>query len=88
MRKIARIDHFGIGADFYRADERTIAAGVRNITRYPYLFAELPRRGYSVEDVLTIAGRKHLRAMRRMEEIATDLQRTESLLISEGIKAA
>ena len=88
MRKIARIDHIGIGADCYRADESTIVAGVRNVTRDPHLFAELPRRGYSVEDVLKIAGRNHLRAMRRMEEIATDLQRTESPLISEGIKAA
>jgi hypothetical protein len=40
--------------------------------------AELLRRGYSDEDVLKIAGRNHLRAMRRMEQVAADLRRTES----------
>jgi len=52
-----------------------------DVPRYPYLFAELLRRGYSDEDVLKIAGQNHLRAMRRMEKVATDLQRAESPLI-------
>lgn len=55
---------------------------------YSYLFAELLRRDYSDEDILKVAGRNHLRAMRRMEKVATELQRTTSPLISEGVKAA
>ena len=57
--------------------------GLANVTRYPYLFAELLRRGYSDEDVMKIAGRNHLRAMRAMEKVAAELQRTESPLITE-----
>ena len=44
--------------------------GLTDVTRYPYLFAELLRRGYSEEDLLKVAGRNHLRAMRQMEKAA------------------
>jgi membrane dipeptidase len=87
IRKVAGVDHIGIGADFYHADESDMATGLGNVTRYPYLFAELLRRRYSDEDVLKIAGRNHLRAMRQMERIAAEIQRTEPSLISEGVKA-
>ena len=87
IRHVAGIDHVGIGADFYKADESEMATGLGNVTRYPYLFAELLRRGYGDEDVLKIAGRNHLRAMRRMEQVAAELQKTEAPLITEGIKA-
>jgi membrane dipeptidase len=88
IRRIAGIDHIGIGADFYHADESDMVTGLGNVTRYPYLFAELLRRRYSDEDILKIAGRNHLRAMRRMEQVAAELRRTESPLISERAKHA
>jgi membrane dipeptidase len=87
IRKVAGVDHIGIGADFYKVDPGEMATGLGDVTRYPYLFAELLRRGYSDEDVLKIAGRNHLRAMRRMEQVAAELQRTEPPLITEGVKA-
>jgi membrane dipeptidase len=87
IRKVAGVDHIGIGADFYHADESDMATGLGNVTRYPYLFAELLRRRYTDEEILRIAGRNHLRAMRQMERVAAEIQRTESPLISEGVKA-
>jgi membrane dipeptidase len=86
IRKIAGIDAIGIGADYYQADESSMVAGLGNVTRYPYLFAELLRRGYSDDDVMKIAGRNHLRAMRAMEKVAQELQRTEAPLLTEGLK--
>ena len=86
IRKIAGVDHIGIGADFYHADESDMATGLGNVTRYPYLFAELLRRRYSDEEILKIAGRNHLRAMRQMEGIAAEIQRTEPPLVSEAVK--
>jgi membrane dipeptidase len=83
IRKVAGIDHIGIGADYYDVKEVTMATGLSNVTRYPYLFAELLRRGYSDEDVMKIAGRNHLRAMRRMEKVAAELQRSETPLVTE-----
>jgi membrane dipeptidase len=70
IRKVAGIDHVGIGADFYDAGTTSMVAGLKDVSRYPYLFAELLRRGYSDDDLLKIAGRNHLRAMRQMEKAA------------------
>ena len=61
-----------------------MAIGLEDVTRYPYLFAELLRRGYSDDDVLKIAGRNHLRAMRQMEKVAAELQKSEPPLVTEG----
>jgi membrane dipeptidase len=88
IRQVAGIDHIGIGADYYDVDETTMVDGLANVTRYPYLFAELLKRGYSDEDVLKIAGRNHLRAMRQMEKVAADLRRTESPLLTEPSRPA
>jgi membrane dipeptidase len=88
IRKIAGIDHVGIGADFFKADPSDMVTGLGDVSRYPYLFAELLRRGYTDSDVLKIAGRNHLRAMRRMEQIAAELQRIEAPLITESAKPA
>lgn len=85
IRKVAGIDHIGIGSDFYDTAPDLMAKGLEDVTRYPYLFAELLRRGYSDEDVLKIAGRNHLRAMRQMEKVAAELQKTEVPFIGEGL---
>ena len=70
IREVAGIDHIGIGADFFDAGATSMVPGLTDVTRYPYLFAELLRRGYGEEDLLKIAGRNHLRAMRAMEKAA------------------
>jgi len=70
IRKVAGIDHVGIGADFFDAGASSMVRGLKDVSRYPELFAELLRRGYSDEDLLKIAGRNHLRAMRQMEQAA------------------
>jgi len=87
IRKVAGVDHIGVGADFYDVVPGSMVIGLENVTRYPYLFAELLRRGYSDDDVLKIAGRNHLRAMRQMEKVAAELQKSEAPLITEGLKS-
>jgi membrane dipeptidase len=86
IRQVAGIDHVGIGADFYNVGQNSMAEGLDDVTRYPYLFAELLSRKYSDEDVLKIAGRNHLRAMRQMEQVAAELQKAEAPLATEGAK--
>jgi len=85
IREVAGIDHIGIGADFYQASGDDMVEGLENVTRYPYLFAELLSRKYSDEDVMKIAGRNHLRAMRQMERVAAELQKTEPPAVGEGV---
>jgi membrane dipeptidase len=86
IRQVAGIDHIGIGADFFEAGPDMMVNGLGDVTRYPYLFAELLRRGYSDDDVMKIAGRNHLRAMWQMERVATELQKAEAPLMTEGLR--
>ena len=84
IRNVAGIDHVGIGSDFYDVAPDAMAIGLEDVSRFPYLFCELLRRGYTDDDLLKIAGRNHLRAMRQMEAVAAELQRTEQPLVIEG----
>ena len=72
VRKVAGIDHVGIGSDFdgiTRAPE-----GLADVSTFPALTAELLRRGYGDEDVKKVLGLNVLRVMRRAEEVAGRLQ--------------
>ena len=68
IRKVAGIDHIGIGGDFGGVDELPI--GLENVSTYPALFAELVRRGYSKADLAKIAQGNALRVMRGVEAAA------------------
>ncbi len=73
MRKIAGIDHIGIGSDY---DGTTfLPQGLEDVSRYPALVEELVRRGYADEEVMKITGRNILRVMSRAEAVARQLQR-------------
>jgi membrane dipeptidase len=47
---------------------------MEDVSRFPYLVAELLRRGYGDDDVLAIAGGNILRVMRGAEAVASRLQ--------------
>jgi len=72
IRKVAGIDHVGIGSDFDGFHGST--KGLEDVSKYPALLAELLRRGYSKEDVKKIAGLNVLRVMRRVERVAAQIQ--------------
>ena len=71
---VAGIDHVGLGSDYYDAGESSMAYGLEDVTRFPYLIAELLDRGWSDEDVKKLAGLNVLRAMRAMEATAERLR--------------
>ncbi|MFN5129546.1 MAG: dipeptidase [Sphingomonadaceae bacterium] len=68
IRKVAGVDHIGIGGDFGGVDELPI--GLENVSTYPALFAELVRRGYAKADLAKIAQGNVLRVMRSVEKAA------------------
>jgi membrane dipeptidase len=73
IRKVAGIDHVGIGSDF---DGYSGAVeGLEDVSKYPDLLAELLRRGYSTEELKKIAGLNVLRVLRASERVAKELQR-------------
>ncbi len=84
IRDVAGVDHVGIGADLFDNGQLSMVTGLQDVTTYPFLFAELLRRGWSEEDLLKLAGRNHLRAMRQMERVAAELQKTTAPMVTEG----
>lgn len=64
IRRVAGIDHIGIGSDF---DGGGGVDDLDDVSTYPLLIAELLRRGYSDQDVNKILGLNVLRVMRAAE---------------------
>ena len=71
--KVAGIDHVGYGADFGSLTNHP--RGLEDVSRYPYLTAELLRRGYTDEQAKKIIGGNFLRVMTQVERVATRLKR-------------
>lgn len=74
IRKVAGIDHIGIGSDFDGFGGLP-PEGLEDVSKYPALLAELRRRGYSKSDLGKIVGRNVLRVKRAAERVAGDMQR-------------
>ncbi|HEY8164680.1 MAG TPA: dipeptidase [Gemmatimonadaceae bacterium] len=73
VRKIAGVDHLGIGGDFDGISN--VIKGLEDVSTYPALFAELARRGWSDEDLRKLAGENILRVMERAEEVSARLKK-------------
>jgi membrane dipeptidase len=73
VRKVADVDHVGIGGDFDGITE--VVQGLEDVSTYPALFAELARRGWSDNDLRKLAGENFLRAFGQAEAVAKRLQR-------------
>jgi len=68
VRKVAGVEHVGLGGDFDGTDE--VTAGLEDVSTYPALFAELLRRGWTEPDCSALAGGNLLRALRSAEAFA------------------
>lgn len=76
VAKIAGIDHVGIGSDFYGAQGDELILGLEDVSRFPYLIAELARRGWSDEELAKISRENLLRAFAAVERSAARLQQS------------
>jgi membrane dipeptidase len=59
-------DRVGIGSDFFGVP--TTAIGLEDVTRFPYLIAEMFRRGWSEADVAGLASRNFVSLFRNVEQ--------------------
>jgi membrane dipeptidase len=76
VRKLAGVDHIGIGSDYDGND--SWPEGLEDVSKFPNLFAELVRRGWSDEELAKLAGGNVLRALEQAEAVAKKLQQTEA----------
>jgi membrane dipeptidase len=71
--RTAGADHVGLGGDY--DGNSAWPEGLEDVSRYPVLFAELIRRGWSDADLAKLASGNILRVMRQAEEVAARLHR-------------
>lgn len=72
VAKVAGHDHVGIGSDYWGG---ATPEGLEYVSRFPYLFAELIRRGWKDGDLEKLAGGNIVRALSGAETVATRLQK-------------
>jgi membrane dipeptidase len=80
VRKIAGIDHVGLGSDFDGIEEAP--AGLEGVDRFPALLAELMRRGWSDADIAKLAGENLLRVLGEAEAVAARLRQRRAASIA------
>jgi membrane dipeptidase len=73
VRKVAGVDHVGIGSDFDGITE--VVQGLEDVSKFPDLFAELARRGWSDSDLRKLAGENLLRVFAKAEAVSKRMQR-------------
>ena len=74
IKRLAGAAHVGIGGDFDGITETV--QGLEDVSKYPDLFAELVRRGWTESQLRGLAGENVLRVMVEAESVARRLQRT------------
>ena len=71
IRKVAGIDHVGLGSDF-EGFHGTVT-GLEDVSKYPALLAELRSRGYTLDEIKKVAGLNLLRVLRQAETVSAQL---------------
>jgi membrane dipeptidase len=72
IRKVAGIDHVGLGGDLDGID--VTPQGLEDVSKYPALTAELLRRGWSDDDVKKLLGLNVLRVLKQAEVVASGMK--------------
>jgi membrane dipeptidase len=73
VRRLAGVDHVGIGSDFDGITDTVV--GLEDVSKYPDLFAELARRGWTEADLRKLAGENLLRVLTEAEAVSARLRR-------------
>jgi len=69
--RLAGVDHVGLGSDFDGVGD-SLPTGLKDVSQYPSLIAELLRRGYSERDIEKICSGNVLRVLERAERFARE----------------
>ena len=69
--ELAGVDHVGFGSDFDGVGD-SLPTGLKDVSQYPNLIAELLPRGYSEDDIAKIAGENLMRVWSAVEAFAAE----------------
>lgn len=90
IKRVAGIDHIGIGGDYDGVDR--VPQGLEDVSKYPDLFIELVKMGYSLDDLRKISFMNILRVMEDVEKVKLKLERDgpevfEEIILEKELKA-
>jgi membrane dipeptidase len=71
--EISGVNHVGVGSDYFGGAS---PVGLEDVSRFPHLFAELVRRGFSARDLEKMSSGNMLRVLRRVETVSKSLRKT------------
>ena len=72
IRDAIGVDYIGIGGDYDGCTE--LPVGLEDVSRYPYLTAELLTRGFSEDDMAKILGGNILRVWEQVEKVSAEMK--------------
>ncbi|KAG8945809.1 hypothetical protein FRC04_012256 [Tulasnella sp. 424] len=72
IAKVAGKRHVGIGSDFDGIEKTPV--GLEDTSKYPNLFVELYKRGWTSNELQDLASRNFLRIFRKVEQVAASIQ--------------
>ncbi|NNM33023.1 MAG: membrane dipeptidase, partial [Gemmatimonadetes bacterium] len=73
VRDVAGIEHVALGSDYDGIT--SVPVGLEDVSKFPDLFAELSRRGWTETDLRKLAGENLIRVMRDAEYTASQMHR-------------
>jgi membrane dipeptidase len=74
IREVAGVDHVGLGGDYDGSD--VMPVGLEDVTGYPRLLTALAERGWSEDELASLAHRNILRVLREAEAVAREQQQS------------
>ena len=73
IKQVAGAAHVGMGGDYDGITETV--QGLEDVSKYPYLLAELVKRGWTASEIRGVAGENVLRALARTEVVSARLRK-------------
>ncbi|XP_055605585.1 dipeptidase 1-like [Uranotaenia lowii] len=84
IRDVAGVDHVGIGAGYDGVN--LVPQGLEDVSRYPYLLAELlESEKWTEDDIAKLAGRNLIRVFKQVEQVRDQLEAQGMLPIDQSI---
>ncbi|MCP3675735.1 MAG: membrane dipeptidase [Gammaproteobacteria bacterium] len=84
---VAGFDHVGIGGDYYGQEGEDLVTGLEDVAKYPILFAELIRRGWSDKNLAKLSSGNLLRVFSGVEKVSAKLKQTITPSIKKFMEA-
>jgi membrane dipeptidase len=75
VKELVGVEHIGFGSDFDGVGN-SLPVGLKDVSMYPNLIAELLRRGYTEDEIKMICSENTFRVWNKVQEVAAELSQS------------